>query len=254
MNLKSIAGKLVKWVVIPYVALYTALAVYGVIDYKVHYNSRVEQNQTQSLQVHRYKTVIGGKEKQFTLIGEIHQYTIKENEFARKLVDEHNSFASESGDSGCDNLPLKDKAIRYATRLAITVPSKFSTAGNGRVFDSARKIVQKDGKKVHSLEGCLTENISYAEHGKLLAQYAYLNLVAPLIYYTAKEGPDPDGTDCTDSPIAKSLSKRDRLQAEGLARLLKSGEVDNLLATVGKCHLDGVIRSLSEEIELEEVR
>lgn len=42
--------------------------------------------------------------------------------------------------------------------------------------------------------------------------------------------------------------------ADNLANLLRRDDVDNLLVGVGGAHLVGIIKNLSKEVELEEVK
>ena len=99
--IKSITNGFLKLAVVPYVAAYLLSSAHIAYDYNRNYHTRVEQNSVENLRIHRYRTEVNGKEKYFTLVGEIHSYTIRENEIAKRLVDSHDYYASESGDSGC---------------------------------------------------------------------------------------------------------------------------------------------------------
>jgi len=71
------------------------------------------EKQTSSLDIRKYKDMINGREKQFTLVGETHSYNEKESEKAQELVREHQSFAYE-----CSSERMSLSNILYIYLLA----------------------------------------------------------------------------------------------------------------------------------------
>ncbi len=123
-----------KWTKRAYLAAFLATTLHVGYDFCTSNLPRLERGETtQYLQLRQYKVRIGGGEKNLTLAGEIHWYTRKENELAKKLVDEHEHFAAETG----EGMDMSVGNVLYAVGLSIpvTVNGTFDRLGSGRWYD-----------------------------------------------------------------------------------------------------------------------
>jgi len=254
MQLKNIAkNTLVRWLVIPYATAYIVATGYAAVDYHFFNPNRIEQNQPQGLQVRRYTARIDGEQKYLTLVGETHIYNRTEVEFGRKLVDEHTSFAGEVGSDS--KLPSGDRLFNSVNAKLWHIPIRFYQYGSGRRYAPIDRIVENNGNKVHGLEDNPYESLSTGDRISTVGWSIFGFLTAPMQYYMGRFEDPSDYTAGCSGPIGVEslITKRDPVMAESIVRLLESDDVDDLLATMGSCHLDGVIENLEKEIELQEI-
>ncbi len=117
------------------------------------------------------------------------------------------------------------------------------------------EIAEEKGHKVHALEKDPLMHLSLGEKAELFGR-SYLGMLwAPLSYYEGKNEEPYSVSKFADFRYRESLiDKRDEVMAGNLANLLRREGVDNLLAEVGGAHLEGVIKNLSDEVELREVK
>ena len=249
----TVAKKFMKWVVVPYAASYMAATGYAAVDYHFFNPNRIEQNQPQGLQVRRYVASIDGKEKYLTLVGEVHFYNLTEFKLGRELVKEHTSFAGEVGSDS--NLPSGDRLFNSINARLWHIPLKFYQYGGGRRYGGIDLIAEKKGNKVHGLEENPYESLSTVEKTRFLGWSIFGFLTAPGQYYTGRfEDPSDYTAGCSGPTGEKALiTKRDPVMAKSIVRLLERDDVNDLLATMGSCHLDGVIEKLEKDIDLQQV-
>ena len=253
MQTQNLARNFMKWVVvIPYVAFYVAATGYAAVDYKFFNPNRIEQNQPQGLQVRRYIARIDAKEKYLTLVGEIHIYNLTEYKLGRKLVEEHTSFAGEVGSDS--SLPSGDELFNSINARLWYIPLKFYQYGSGRRYGGIDLIAEKKGNKVHGLEENPYEGLSLGKKASILVWSVGGFLTAPVPYYVGRfEDPSDYTSGCSGLIEGELVTKRDIVFAESLAELLKRDDINKLLATMGSCHLDGVIENLEKKIDLQQV-
>ena len=249
MELKNLRKKFMKWVLVPYIATYSLASGYAVFDYNVNV-STIEQDRTQSLHVRRFKARLGDKEKYFTLVGENHIYTRAEFEFGKKLVEEHKTFAGEVGSDS--KLPSGNALLNRINGYLLLPSLIFYMYGTGRFYPSIPIIAEEKGFNVYGLEENIYSDMSIAEKTKILFWSASAVLTAPLEYYSGRFGDASD--QCSGSMVLLLTAKRDVTMGSNLAGLIKRNDVDNMLVTVGSCHLDGVVRTLSNQTQLVEIR
>ena len=251
MEMRNIRKTFMKWVLVPYIALYSLASGYAAFDYNAFNSSRIEQDQTQSLQIRKYKVRFDNKEKHLTLVGENHFYNRVEFELGITLINGHNAFANEFGSDS--KLPSGDELLNRVIGY-LSVPSAlFYVFGSGRFYPPISVMAEAAGHNIHGLEESPFSDLSTKEKASILYSSASSILIAPLDYYFARS---EDSRDLRDSCLEDEplIAKRDPIMGFNLASLLKSDDVDNLLGTVGVCHLDGVVKTLSKQIELEEIK
>lgn len=253
MRIQNIAKGFLKWVVIPYAVSYVAATGYAAVDYNFFNPNRIEQNQPQGLQVRRYTARINGEEKYLTLVGETHIYNLAEFKLGRKLVNEHTSFAGEVGSD--DELPSGDALFNRINAELWRIPFKFYQYGSGRRYGGIDLITEKKGNKIHGLEKNPYESLSLREKASILVWSVSGFLTAPVDYYVGRfEDPSDYTAGCSGLIGEESLiTKRDPVMAESIVRLLERADVNDLLVTMGSCHLDGVIEKLEKDIDLQQV-
>jgi len=251
--MKSLGKKFLKGVVAPYLALYILTSGYAAIDYRWFNPNKEEQNQAIALHIRRYKARVDGVEKYLTLVGETHVYNKAEARLGRRLVNEHTSFADEVG-SDDNDLPFWDDVFNSVIAELWRLPVKFEQWGNGRRYARIATIAERRGHKVHALEENTYSPLSPLDRAKVLAWSSAGFLTAPL-HYPAGRYEDPSEPCLDIGPLAKPLvTKRDPVMSRNLAGLLKQDDVDKLLASIGSCHLPGVIKNLEKELELQEIK
>ncbi|MBS3113621.1 hypothetical protein J4448_00820 [Candidatus Woesearchaeota archaeon] len=241
---------------------FTALAMYD--SYK-RYGHPTQQEQAQALIVKRYKVRINGKEKNFTLVGEAHYYNQKEHELGKKLVDEHQHFAYEGGKQS--NQSLGNLVYQEAFEFLMKIPIFYTKLGTGRFYDNILLIAKQRGHKVQRLENSYKpfDNLPLERKLELLRIAAYGALVGPLLYHQARllepmlaelsESELENLIKWTDPVLHKHLvEERNKIMSREIAGILKQDTIDKLLAGVGKGHLDDIIRDLSQQIELIEIK
>ncbi len=97
--------------------------------------------------------------------------------------------------------------------------------------------------------------MSGGEKARLFGEAVFSALTAPLAYYEAKNETPHDASEYANFTYRESLiDNRDKVMAGGIVDLLEKEGVDQLLATVGRAHLEGVISNLSKQVELREIK
>ena len=244
-------------VVLSWIALYIAASAYAAIDYKLVNASRIEQDQTNTLQVRRYKVIVDGREKDLTLVGETHNYTKTEAEAVRKLVDEHNTLAAEFN----VERPTQSLGYRVYSRATIIfdkVPDEFEQFGSGRFHNNPHiKIAREKGLKIYALERDLYGPLSFNDRASFLANIIVRLLTAPERYYGERFDFNSGDNVCIrpDDPYFRDplVTKRNPKIAGRISELIQREEIDDLLATTGGCHLNGVITILEKEWNMQEI-
>ena len=257
MTLKKTAGRVLRLGIGLYLAGYLAVSGHVGYDFIKHNLPRIEQRQTvQILKVNKYKLNVNGKEKYLTLAGENHFYNQTEYETAIKLVDEHQHFADECGSDAFENISCKNSLYTLAVGIPFKITSFYSHLGNGRWYYSIDDIAEDRGYKVHALEDPDDpfDNMSRGEKIRLFGIAMYSALIAPLYYYDAKKEKPFDQKRIDNFRFKDSLvDKRDITMANGIINLLQKEEIDKLLVSIGRGHLEGVIKSLSQQLTLDEL-
>lgn len=212
-------------------------------------NGGVEYN----LQVQKYDVDINGQKKKLTLVGETHYYNRMEHETGKKLVEEHNNFANEIGKG--TNIPFMDKVFFTPFSALHLVSSGFSRLGDGRIYSSISEIAEDSGQTVYALEEDPFIHMSVGEKLGFGILMSIEFLVAPINYYASKNETSYNPRDYDDFVFRESMiDKRDSVMAQGLIKLLSKDNVDNLLATVGGAHVEGIVKNLLKNVELNEIK
>lgn len=259
MTFKETLGKIWHNGLKQYLAAYMLVSTHAHYDFFTNNLPRIEkENAPISLEIKKFEADIGGRKKRLTLVGEYHIYNKKENEFGKRLVKEHTAFANECSDESLKNGSIMEKVYLYSLGFPYGVYSHYAnTLANGRTYYSISDIASEEGKHIHALEkpGTLT-NLPFKDIITLQASCLLGMLTAPIHYYTGKnETPyKREELDSLGSAKLALVDRRDKNMATSLVKLLKSPDIDNLLATVGRAHLDGVINNLSQQIKLVEVK
>ena len=258
MKIKKTLKSVFKWGLAAYLTAYAGLSAHVFYDYFKYNQKRVEQNKDVALEAHSYNINIDGKEKYLTLVGERHCYNKAEHEIGEKLVKQHKCFADEcGGPDGVKDISIGNFLYGLAIALPITIEGSYSNLGNGRIYISISDIAREKGHKIYPLENPndAFNNMSFKERASLLLEADATILIAPRSYYFAKNEKPSDAKDYKDFKYREALiDKRDPVMAQGVVNLLKKEGVDSLLATVGKAHLEGVIKNLSQKVEIREIK
>jgi hypothetical protein len=255
MRIKKIASNVWKYSKRAYLAAFIAVNLHIGYDFaKNHISEKDDKPSICNLAFHRYKTVIDGKEKQFTVAGETHFYNETESKLAKMLVSQHDIFANECGDKPIINMPLKDSLFGLALATSLTPGMLYDTLGSQRYYDGIDEFSQRKIKGILPLEEDSFSHLSNSEKVKLLIESIISIPLAPLQYYSAKNETPFSEEKYKDFEYRDPLvTKRDSDMADGIVKLLRKPEVNNLLASVGRAHLAGVIKNLNQRISMQEV-
>src|SRR3989338_6174248 len=247
MNARKIAGNIIVHGISLAIGAYIGYLAGPVMVYYIK-RSEIERTQVNLLKTEIYNAVVNGKEKRLTLAGEIHIYNRQESEIARQLVESHSNFAGEG--SGI-SLNFFDRSLAVLSRF----PPFYLMLGTGRTYDGIHEIAKNEGYEVEDLEKGLELKLS--PHLSLLKDGIFSVLTAPNFFrdarfyealWAAPENLFPN------SQFKKELvDDRDRKMAGKIVEILQRGNIDDLLVVVGRGHLQGIKRELSDEIELRDV-
>lgn len=257
MGLKKAVKKGIKWLYVGYGTAYALVSGHIGYDYLMYNKPRIERGETvQHLEVHRYKVAINGKEKEVTIAGEYHSYNKTEYEIGKKLVEEHEHFASECGSDFFATMSTGD--LIYMSMLAIPsiVPFFYNDVGSGRGYPSISDIAEQRGYYVDALEGELNlfKDMPISGKTELVMMVASDLVTAPLMYYRGKNETTYDPKKVEYMAKIMLVDKRDKVMAHGIVDLLKEDDIDKLLVNIGRGHLEGVTYNLSQQLVLREIR
>src|SRR3989338_692875 len=248
-----------------YVAAYLGFTAHAIYDSKQRYGQGIQQEEQLSLlKVKRFRVKISGKEKYLTLVGEVHSYNKKEYEIAKKLVDEHRHFVYEGGKRG--NQSFGNYVYQEVMDKLLKIPAFYLNLGTGRFYDVIPIIAKQKGYNVQGLENPYNvyESLSFDDKFAFLKDITHSALTAPLLYYKAELLEDIlamlseagiGDIKLIDSRFQKPLvDGRDIKMSKGIVDRLKKEGVDKLLAGAGISHFGGIIRNMSNQIGLEEIK
>ncbi len=249
--------KFLKLSLAAYAVGYLGLTGHVFYDYSKDNLPKIEQsNPNLTLDIHKYKIEINGKNKILTLVGEVHFYNKKDSEIARKLVDKNHNFANECGECNLEFNSFKEEIYGNFLAYSLFIPFKFNIMGNGRIYKSIDEIAREKGYKNHPLEenDDPFKNLSFGQKTMLLVAGIYSTLKGPLNYYESKKDSEKVEDlskikkDLDDLGLSDSLLyKRDIVMAGNIVKLLKEDTIDKLVASVGKAHIEEILRSLAIE-------
>jgi len=194
------------------------------------------------LKIDEYKAVVDGKEKKLCLIGEYHVYNLPEHNLSEKLAEGYNNYASEITVENQNNQPLSD--MLYGVVLSMFKVDLISAFFGKKGYPNLSLSLGLNGQKVHSLEESPWKPFNFHEKIKLLTDDGAFKSCGDFNkdYEMVKKSPSYE-------PLVK---RRDKIMADNLAKLLKKEDTNDLLATVGRAHLEGVTKYLSEQVKLVE--
>ncbi len=259
----EILKKIFQYGLITYTSLYLALSGHVIYDFNANHRKWLEENVKNELVIKNFSANLEGKVKELTFAGETHVYNEKESSFSKDFVKQFDLALIEGGDS--NNFNLSNGVFLGLSFIPVTVSVLYISLGNGRYFTNPtlKEFVKDSGVPMYNLEGKTDgglETLSFSQKAQILGLFSVAAILGPLMYYKAKkfsslisfeedEKKEKEAKDYVDRIANKIL--RNTQMAKEIVNQLKSKEAKKILIVVGKRHIDGLIKNLSQKIIFE---
>ncbi len=240
-----------------YLAGMVAVNAHIAYDYHTHTKYTIENGEIPKvLEVHKYEINLDGEEEYLTIVAEKHSYSKEEYEIGIRLAEDHAHFASEVGTQSFYNVSKSNLRYLLAIVTCLGPSNYYYNLGSGRTYDSVSSIAEDQGYFIYALEDVQQslEDFSGFDKALFFGWSTASALVSPIGYYQGR-----DDTGFVHGQNKGTLfnrllvDKRDEGIADGIIDLLRDDEIDDLLASLGIAHFEGVIEHLSEKVELIEI-
>lgn len=228
-----------------YLAAYTGLASYANLDYRIN-KEKIVKNAQNHLIVKDYNLKINGLDKKLALIGENHNYTEKETDFALKLLKDYSNVAFEGSSK-----PLENKVFYNILSAITSRTGRYANEGNGRNSPDSGFISTAYGKNIFSLENQNPyDTLSKTQKISLIASAVKDRLTAPLKYFKGKAENKLSIEDYEKSLKAKKIwASREVEMSKNIEAIIKRKDVKNLAVFVGAKHLKNIDSNLNKKFK-----
>ena len=243
-----------------YIASYTGLTCYAILDYNKN-KDRIFDNAPNHLLVQEYSAEVNGKKKKLALVGEAHNYTDKESRYALEIMEKYGDIAREGSDK-----EIKGKKFAKICSYASIPAGYFYLTGSGRIaLDSnflSAICTKANRKKTFGLEDKNPlDSLNNTQKTMFLAKLAIDVLSAPIEYFKGRAERNISlekykkiiDKERKKQPFYYNSDERETKMAGKIEEIISKDDIDSLVCFIGATHLVPIENKLKNKLILSDI-